>query len=112
MKVSIADHAQRFFVMGSLPDGMSASRAKAIIEAAATLAMRPKMPLPPCERDSDAASRWRWERGNPPSPDVEYPAAEVDFVSTGATVDYQSSLRFHFDKNDQAVCWDALVVVD
>lgn len=112
VKVSIADHAQHFAVVGSFPDGMSTSRAKAIIAAAATLAMRLKMPLPPCARDGAAASRWHWMHGNPPVPDMEYPAAEVNFVSTGATVDYQPSLRFHFDKDNQAVCWDALVVVD
>ena len=60
------------------------------------------MPLPPCARDNDAASRWHLMHGNPPAPNVEYPAAEVDLVSTGATVDYQSSLRFHFDKDNQA----------
>lgn len=112
VKVSIADHAQHFVVVGSFPDGMSTSRAKAIIATAATLAMRLKMPLPPCANDGEAASRWHWMHENPPAPDMEYPAAEVDLVSTGATVDYHSSLRFHFDKDNQAVCWDALVVVD
>lgn len=112
VKVSIANHAQRFVVVGSFPHGISTSRAKAIIAATATLATKPKMPLLPCARDNDAASRWHLMHGNPPAPNVEYPAAEVDLVSTGATVDYQSSLRFHFDKDNQAVCWDALVVVD
>lgn len=115
VKVSIADHAQRYVVAGSFPDGMSTSRAKAIIAAAATLATRLKMPLPECSRDNEAARTWHRAHGNrwnpPPAPDLEYPAAEVDFSSMGATVDY-SFLRFHFDKDNKPVCWDALVVVD
>jgi hypothetical protein len=109
--VSIADHAERYVVVGSFPDGISTRRAKAIIAATAILAMRLKMPLPACSRGNDDASRWHWAHGNPSAPVVEYPAAEVDVASTGATVDYQS-LRLHFNKDNQAVCWDALVVVD
>jgi hypothetical protein len=109
--VFIADNAQRYVVVGSFPDGMSTTRAKTIIAATATLAMRLKMPLPACSRGKDDARRWHWAHGNPPAPDVEYPAVDVDFASSGATVDYQS-FRFHFDKDNQAVCWDALAVVD
>lgn len=111
VKVTIADHTQHYVVVGSFPEGMSAPRTKAIVAATAKLAMRLRMPLPACSRGNDDARRWHWAHGNPPAPDLEYPAAEVDLAGTGATVDYQS-LRFHFDKDNRAVCWDALVVVD
>jgi hypothetical protein len=112
IEVSIADDAHPATVVGSFPDGMSGSRAKAIVTATATLAMKREMPLPACSRSSDDASRWLRVRLSPPAPDLNCPAAEVDVASTGAIVDYAQSLRFRFDKDDQAVCWDELIVVD
>jgi hypothetical protein len=112
IEVSIADDAHPATVVASFPGGMSTSRVKAIVTATATLAMKREMPLSACSGGSDDASRWLRARSNPPSPDLNSPAAEVDVASTGAIVDYAQSLRFRFDKDDQLVCWDELLVVD
>jgi hypothetical protein len=112
IEVRIADDAHPATVVGSFPDGMSASRAKAIVTATATLAMKREMPLSACSRSSDDASRWLRVRLSPLAPDLNCPAAEVRVASTGAIVDYAQSLWFRFDKDDQAVCWDELFVVD
>jgi hypothetical protein len=53
----------------------------------------------------------RLARLNPPDPDLEYPAADIDLTSTGVVVDYDL-LRFRFDEDDRAVWWDELIVVD
>ncbi len=112
IEVSVADVEKPAALMGSFPDNMSTSRAKAILVATATLVMNAEMPLPPCTRGSDDANRWIRARSNLPTPDLDYPAAEVDVASTGVIVDYRQSLRFQFDKDDQSVCWDELVIVD
>lgn len=111
VEVPIAGRSRRYIVVGSLPQGMSPSRARAIIATTVKLAMRLKMPLPACSKDNADANGWHSAHGNPSAPNVEYPAAEVDFADMGINVDYQS-LRFHFDNDGQAVCWYALVVVD
>lgn len=111
IEVSIADGARLATIVGSFPEGMSTSRAKAIVAAVATLAMKPEMPLTACFGDSDDARRWLRVRSNPPAPDLDNPAAEVDVTSKGAIVDYTSSIRFRFDNDDQAVCWDEVIIV-
>jgi hypothetical protein len=112
IEVSVADGARLATIVGSFPEGMSASRAKAIVAAVATLATKPEMPLAACSGGSGDAHKWLPVRWNPPAPDLNYPAAEVDVTSTGAIVDYASSIRFRFDNDDRAVCWDELVIVD
>ena len=39
------------------------------------------------------------------SPDLEYPAAEVDIGGDGLIVDY-GSLRFSLGTDDRPLCWD------
>jgi hypothetical protein len=112
IEVSIAYDTRPATIIGSFPEGMSANRAKAIVAAVATLATKPEMPLTACSGGSDDARKWLRARLNPPAPDLDYPAAEVDVTSAGAIVDYASSLRFRFDNDDRAVCWDELVIVD
>jgi hypothetical protein len=89
---------------------MSASRAKAIVTSTAMLAMKPEMSLPGCPGGRANASRW--VQLNPSGPDLERPDAVLTPGSMETIVDYGFSLRFHFDKNDRAVCWDELIVVD
>jgi hypothetical protein len=49
---------------------------------------------------------------NPPAPDLDDPAGDVQLTKTGTIVDYGNSLRFRFDHDDQALCWEELVIVD
>ncbi len=110
VEVVIADATQPATVVGSFPDAMSAGRARTIITTTATLAMKPDMPLPACSEGSDDIGRWHRSRFNPPSPDLEYPAAEVDIGGDGLIVDY-GSLRFSLGTDDRPLCWDELIIV-
>lgn len=112
VEVSIESDGQRTTVVGALPDEMSAARARAIITTTATLAMKADMPLAACEEYGDEATRWRASRLNPPAPDLDDPAADVQLAKTGPVVDYGNSLRFRFDHDDQALCWEELIIVD
>jgi hypothetical protein len=109
IEVTVEDSGQRVTVVGSLPDGMSAKRAQAIIAASATFAMKPEMPLSGCSGSGADASRWH--SLIPATPDWDYPEAQVTSDSKGTIVDYDDSIRFSFDKEDRAVCWGGLVVV-
>ena len=111
VEVVIADATQPATVVGSFPDAMSAGRARTIITTTATLAMKPDMPLPACSEGSDDVGRWHRSRFNPPRPDLEYPAAEVDIGGDGLMVDY-GSLRFSLGTDDRPLCWDELIIVD
>jgi hypothetical protein len=111
IEVVIADAAQPATVVGSFPDAISAARARTIITTTATLAMKADMPLPACSVGSDDVVRWRRSRFNPPAPDLEYPAAEVDIGNDGPMVDY-GSLRFSLGTDDRPLCWDELIIVD
>jgi hypothetical protein len=99
-------------VVSSLPEGISADRAKAVVAATATLAMKPEIPLSACSKGRDDANTWLGVRSNPPAPDLEYPAASVYVTSNGVTVDYGWNLRVRFDQDDRAVCWELLISVD
>jgi hypothetical protein len=82
-----------------------------MITTTATLAMKTDMPLPACSEGSDDIGRWHRSRFNPPSPDLEYPVAEVDIGDDGPLVDY-GSLRFRLGTDDRPLCWDELIIVD
>ena len=111
MEILIADAKHPATVIGSFPDGMSASRARTIITTTVTLAMMADMPLPACSVGSDDVGRWIRSRFNPPHPELENPAAEVAIGADGPMVDY-GSLRFSLGADDRPLCWDELVIVD
>ena len=111
IEVVITNAAQPATVVGSFPDAMSASRARTIITTTATLAMKADMPLPACSEGIDDAGSWLRSRFNPPDPDLEYPAAEVDFAGGGPIVEY-GSLRISLGADDRPICWDELIIVD
>jgi hypothetical protein len=111
IEVVTTNAAQPATVVGSFPDAMSASQARTIITTTATLAMKADMPIPACSEGSDDAGRWLRSRFNPPDPDLEYPAAEVDFAVDGPIVDY-GSLRISLDADYRPICWDELIIVD
>jgi hypothetical protein len=110
--VTLEDNGQRAAVVGAVPQEMSANRAKAIVTTTATLAMKVDVPLAACAEYGDEAARWRASRLNPPDPDLDDPAAEVELTKTGPVVDYGNSLRFRFDNHDHALCWEELIIVD
>jgi hypothetical protein len=107
----ISGAARPMTVSASLPDGMAADRARALITTTATLAIQDEMPLPACSSGRDDATMWRRLRFDPPSPDVEYPSASISMESTGLVVDY-GELRISLNAEDRPTCWDLLLLVD
>ena len=109
MEVTVEDSGQRVTVVGSLPDGMPAKRAQAVIAASITFSMRPEMPLPGCS--DSRADATRWHSLIPRTPDWDFPEAGVTADAKGTTVNYDDSVSFSFDAEDRPVCWAELVVV-
>ncbi len=111
IEVSITDTAEPTTIISSFPDAMSSSRARAIITATATLAMKVEMPLPACSQSSDDALRWRRSRFNEKDPDLEYPAVQIEIADAGLMVDYGWSLRIILDSSDRPSCWAEIIIV-
>lgn len=110
IEVAITAATKPMTIISSMPDAMSASRARAIIAATWALAMSDEMPLPACSQSKDDALLWRSYRFSPRPPDLEYPAAEIYLADAGPSVDY-GDLRINLDSNDRPICWDGLIVV-
>jgi hypothetical protein len=81
--VTLENNGQRAAVVGAVPQEMSAIRAKAIVTTTATLAMKAEMPLAACAEYGDEATRWRASRLNPPDPDLDDPATDVELTKPG-----------------------------
>ena len=112
IRVSLENNGHRATVVGAVPQPLSATRAQAIVTRTATLAMKADLPLAACAEYGDEATRWRASLLDPPDPDLDEPAADVQLTKTGPVVDYGNSLRFRFDHDDQPLCWEELIIVD
>ena len=111
--VAITEDGRGTRIGAALPAGLSVERARAVVTRSAALASSPLMPLMACDAAGpDDVAMWQGARPNPPASLVCDPGAEVELTDSGTVVDYQSSLRFRFNEQDQAICWEALIFVD
>jgi hypothetical protein len=110
VETNIAVNGKTRKVSGSLPEGISGRRGRALIGTATTLVVQPQMPFASCTAGEDQVMWSRYHRQEPQSDAEE--SASVDLTDSGPVVDvYRWSMRIQFDKDDHPVCWDAYVVV-
>jgi hypothetical protein len=108
VEVSVIKDGKTNKFLGQLPVGLSGSRGRALVTAAATVAIEPQMTLPGCDsRENEEFWSRFWLR---PRPDVEL-SAVVDLTGAATEVMIDSSVLIRFGTDDQPVCWEGLVVI-
>jgi hypothetical protein len=109
---NIAVAGKTLEVTGSVPEGLSGSRGRALIGTATNLVLQPQMPMAGCNRGDDPGT---WSNDHPK--DSQSNAEEfvsVNLTDSGPVADMYVSgwlIRIRFDQNDQPVCWEESIVV-
>lgn len=98
-------------ILVTLPEHFSAARARSIVATSTRFSSNPGMPLPECDLSSGKTSASKAVRPRVSKRPFEESDIEIETTNTGTSVEYLDSLRFSFDKEDQPICWNVVVVV-